>query len=401
MNKYPGLAGVLIVSVVLAYGADAFAQAPVRPDPGPGPGTVGRTSHQSDEGINTAQNAADNRAWALKSGPGAPHNILPGPADARALFESAFLRMPKLSPEYVLGEGDQLDVVFVGEDVLEGTTKALTIGNDGTINMPYVGAVKSAGLTPGELEETIARLYAEKQLLKNPQVLVHITEFRANPIFVIGQVDNTGEYMMSQQLTVMEAILMAGGLDPGAGSYAYLHRQTRTAQQKLEKPQPSVALAHPTVGGAGVEVIPIDLRPLKFGAVPEPDILLQKGDILVVPASPDRRFYVLGDVSSAGAIVIPPPAERTMLVSQAIAHAGGPTRTAKMSDGMLIRFVNGRWEEKKVDFLAILKGKQQDFPIENNDIIFIPGSNMKAIGYEMLGIAPQALSQGALQGVRK
>ena len=400
MNNYSRLAGLAIVGVILGCADTALAQAPAPRDQGPGPAPAGTSSHQSDAGINDSENTKNVRAWSLKGGPGAPHNILAGPEDARALFESSFLRMPKLSAEYVMGAGDQLNVTFVG-GVLKEAATSLTIGNSGTITMPYIGSVQAAGLTAGELEDDIARRYAEMQFLKDPQVLVHITQYQANPIFVIGQVDNTGEYMMSQQLTVMEAILMAGGLDPGAGSFAYLHRQTRAANRQLRKP-PSLALANPTVGGEGVDVIPIDLRPLKFGAVPEPDILLQKGDILVVPPSPDRRFYVVGDVSSPGAVVIPPPAERTMLVSQAIARSGGPTRTAKMSEGMLIRFTEaGRWEERKVDYLAILKGKQPDFQIQPNDIIFIPGSNAKMIGYEMLGIAPAAMTQPLVEGVKK
>jgi polysaccharide biosynthesis/export protein len=377
-----------------------LAQNPPPRDQGPGPAPAGSSRHQSDDGINSSENAARQRAWSLKGGPGAPHNILAGPADVRGIFESSFLRMPKLSPEYVLGAGDRIDVKFVGGDLFQGATDSLTIGNDGTITMPYVGAVRAAGLTGGELEESIARVYADKQLLKNPEVLVHVTEYMANPIFVVGQVDNTGEYMMSQQMTAMEALLMSGGLDPGAGSFAYIHRQTRSAQQRLQRPQPSLALANPTVAAEGVEVIPIDLRPLKNGAVPDPDVHLQKGDILVVPPSPDRRFYVVGDVHQPGSIVIPPPAERDMLVSQAIAHAGGPTKTSKMSDGMVIRFKgNGQWEEQKMDFMAILKGKHPDFPIQPNDIVFIPGSNMKMIGYEMLGIAPVALTT-AVQGVK-
>ena len=177
MNTYSRLAGKAIVSVLLGCGSAAFAQAPAPGISGPGPAPSGTTTHQSDEGINDSANTKNLRAWSLKGGPGAPHNILAGPEDARALFEVSFLRMPKLSAEYVMGAGDQLNVTFVG-GVLEEAATSLTIGNSGTITMPYIGTVQAAGLTAGELEDDIARLYAEMQLLKDPQVLVHITSTR-------------------------------------------------------------------------------------------------------------------------------------------------------------------------------------------------------------------------------
>jgi protein involved in polysaccharide export with SLBB domain len=222
-------------------------------------------------------------------------------------------------------------------------------------------------------------------------VLVFVTDYRAKSVFIVGEVDNPGEYVMSQELTLMEGILMAGGIDPGADSFAYLHRRP-TADGTKE--QVSAALDEPQVAQPGGEVIQIDLRPLKKGAVPDPDLLLRKGDVLVIPKSKDMRFYVIGDVRSAGSQIIPPPPERPISVSQAIAQAGGPSRTAKMSDGVLVRYSeDGSREERKVDFMAVLQGRQPDFPVKANDIIFIPGSNVKTIGYGILGMVPATIEQ--------
>jgi polysaccharide export outer membrane protein len=311
-----------------------------------------------------------------------------------------FLRMPKISADYVLGEGDQLDVQVVGNNTLNGAMQSLTISNTGTITLPYLGAVQAAGLTAEGLESVIARLFKAKELVKNPQVLVYVTDYKANPIFIVGEVDNPGEYMMSQELTLLEAILMAGGIDPGAGSFAYLHRRSSPAVSRVE---PARALANPAVGEPGIEITKVDLRPLKLGGVPDPDIVLRKGDVLVVPKTEDRRYYVLGDVRSPGTREIPQPAERSLSVSQAIAHAGGPTATAKLSDGLLVRYneADGSRVEKKVDFMAILKGRQPDFEVLPNDIIFIPSSNSKSMAYGILGVLPGTMSQRAAEELRK
>ena len=54
---------------------------------------------------------------------------------------------------------------------------------------------------------------------------------------------------------------------------------------------------------------------------------------------------------------------------------------------------DGNRQEQPVDFQAILKGKKQNFPILPNDIIFIPGSSAKTLGYGLLSILP-GVAQG-------
>jgi protein involved in polysaccharide export with SLBB domain len=292
----------------------------------------------------------------------------------------------KVSSEYTLGDGDKLNIQIVNGGALNDALSGITIGAAGTISIPYLGNVQAAGLTSGELEAKIGELLAERQLLKNPEVLVYITDYKAKPFFVMGEVDNPGEYMMSQEITLMEAILLAGGIDPTAGSEAFLYRR-RTPPGPGD---PALRVpANPEVAEPGVEITKIDIRPLKLGGVPNPDIPIRKGDLLLVPKSKDTRFFVIGDVRAPGVQTIPRPVERIMFVSQAIAQAGGPNRTAKMSEGILVRYdEKGQREEMKVDFLAILKRKQPDIEIRPNDIIFIPGSNAKATAYGILGMVP-------------
>lgn len=349
-------------------------------------------------GQSRSQNAKELRQWSLKSGPGAPHNILPGRETSRNR-EAHFLRMPKLSTDYVLGEGDRLDIRIVDGGAMNDVLKSLTVSNSGEITLPYIGAVQAAGLTAAQLEETVARLFEEKQLIKQAAALVYVTDYKAKPIYIMGQVDNPGEYMMSQELTLMEGILLAGGIDPGADSFAYLHRRTAGTGPELEVGR---ALENPTLAGPGTDVIKIDLRPLKKGGVPDPDLLLRKGDLLVIPTSADKRFYVLGDVLSPGSKSIPPPPERPLTVAQAIAQAGGPNKTAKLSEGLLVRYreEDGRREQHKVDFFAILRGEQPDIPVRPNDIIFIPGSNAKTLAYAMLRQLPSTAQQKATEAIQ-
>jgi hypothetical protein len=69
-------------------------------------------------------------------------------------------------------------------------------------------------------------------------------------------------------------------------------------------------------------------------------------------------------------------------------------KTAKMSDGVLVRYGdNGERQELAVNFDEIMKGKGEDFFMRPNDIIFVPGSKFKNLGYSLLNLVPGAVSQ--------
>jgi polysaccharide biosynthesis/export protein len=341
--------------------------------------------------------------------PGAPLNYSPLKWFATNYQQQTayFMRFPGTSPDYRIGQGDVLTVEVVGEDSLRQT---LRVNNTGEITLPQIGIMLVTGLTAAELESRISRRLAQLELLRNPEVLVYIEAYESKRIYVIGEVDNPGEYVMTQDLTLMDAIFMAGGIDFTADRYGYLHRRpsggsilpppavgppgtrARTAanrpQSKVER-APQALIDNPGVAAPGSQVIQVDLQPLKEGGVLKDNIPLQRGDVFVVPRRTVRMFYVIGDVRTPGPYELPPPVERSILASQAISWAGGPGPTAKLKNGLLVRYLeNGQRQESKVDFKAIMIGKQKDLEIRPDDIIFIPGSKMKTLTYGMMGAVP-------------
>ena len=306
------------------------------------------------------------------------------------------LRMPKLTSDYRMGVGDELGIEVVGHDEFSGSYK---ISGTGQINISVLGSIQAVDLTGPDLEDKIVALFKEKQLIKNPEVLVYVIDFQAKPFYVLGEVDYPGKYWMTQELSLTEAILMAGGIDFGADRYGYLHRgmpQAEVDSQWLSQTK------NPQVAGPGREVIKVDLKPLKEGGVIDPDIPLRAGDFFFVPTRKVEPFYVVGEVKNPGGYEIPKPAERTMLVSQAIAKAGGPTNTAKTKQCLLVRYdADGKRLERNVDFAAILNGEQQDFEIRPKDIIFVPGSKAKTLGYGLLGVVPQSIEYSTTQNIQQ
>lgn len=208
--------------------------------------------------------------------------------------------------------------------------------------------------------------------------------------YVVGEVVNPGEYVMSEPLTLTDAIALAGGLEPGASRYGYLHRRIKEGEVLVGSNQAKL-LENPEITSPDGEVVKIDLRLLMGGDGLKINMQMKAGDVLVVPRT-KKSYYVVGDVLNPGAFEI--SASETVHVSEAIANAGGPSKTAKVSRGMLIRYdEKGERQQIQFDFGAILSGDKDDFEIFLNDIVFIPGSHAKTLGYGAMPIIiPETLN---------
>lgn len=301
----------------------------------------------------------------------------------------AFINVSGFSGDYQIGPGDQLDIQVLGREDLRSTVR---VSNLGEINVPMLGLVPVLDKTTFEVEDEIALRLREAGLVLKPEVLASVLEYQAKPISVMGAVTTPGEFLMSQTLTLVDAILMAGGLRFNAADEAFLYRRPEGSSLS-----PTVLSMSPGVTLPGVELVKVDLRPLKEGRFHEADTTaLRRGDVIVVPSEVVEQFFVVGDVLDPRNYMYTPG--KPLMASQAISWAGGPLRTAKLSEGMLVRYdERGNRTEIKVDWGAIIRGKQQDFPIQPNDIIFVPGSAFKTITYGLLDLTGNMMQSTAFR----
>ena len=108
----------------------------------------------------------------------------------------------------VLREGDVIKISFPGAPNLNTTPQ--TIRRDGKISGPLGGEVTAAGMTPAELEKELVKRYANELTSKEVTVTVESSSF---PIFVTGAVIKPGKISPNRPMTVLEAIMEAGGPD--------------------------------------------------------------------------------------------------------------------------------------------------------------------------------------------
>ena len=177
-------------------------------------------------------------------------------------------------------------------------------------------------MKPGELEEHISKLLGERGLIKDPEVLVHITRYGSKEVFILGQVDRPGQYAMSQPWSLMDAILIAGGLDFTAADSGYLHRRASEA----EGAPPLLKMENPDMALPGTTVQKVDLKPLKTGGKLEDNIILRKGDVFIVPRRSVEMFYVIGDLRGPGAFEMPPGGSVTPRARRSRGPAGRPAQ---------------------------------------------------------------------------
>jgi polysaccharide export outer membrane protein len=106
-----------------------------------------------------------------------------------------------------LGAGDVFDVRVYGEPELSGTYR---VQSDGTIDYPLIGKVVVGGKPPSEAANMIAEKLREG-FLRNPQVSLLVKEYNSKKVIVIGQVKSPGTFPYVEEMTVIQAITMAGG----------------------------------------------------------------------------------------------------------------------------------------------------------------------------------------------
>jgi len=113
--------------------------------------------------------------------------------------------------EYTFGAGDKLEISVFGEPEI---SKAVFVRIDGKISLPLIGDVQAADITATVLAKTISEKLTK--FVGNPNVTVILAESKSKVYYVLGQIKTPGEYLITQQITVLQAIGRAGGLSEWA-----------------------------------------------------------------------------------------------------------------------------------------------------------------------------------------
>lgn len=112
-------------------------------------------------------------------------------------------------PRDRLYPGDQIDLTAPSAPEL---SKSLTLGPDGRIEAPLIGAVMAAGLSPEALARKLEQAYA--RVLLRPEIEVALRRASPDTVFVGGEVRTPGVYALVGDMDALQAIVAAGGVKP-------------------------------------------------------------------------------------------------------------------------------------------------------------------------------------------
>jgi polysaccharide export outer membrane protein len=187
------------------------------------------------------------------------------PPDPRKIAPDAPAATTKVAPpaakpspnDYVIGEQDVLTIIVWKERELSGQ---VVVRPDGKITLPLVNEIKVVGMTPAQLQLLLTEKF--KPFVNIPQVTVEVNQINSRKVYLIGEVQKTGTFPVNSSTTVLEVIAQAGGLrDFAKRKDVYILRN---------------------VGGKQTRY-PFSYDDVIRGRKTEQNILLQPGDLIVVP----------------------------------------------------------------------------------------------------------------------
>ncbi len=144
------------------------------------------------------------------SGPHEARNALSGGA---SFPDIGYASWRDDEPAYRLYPGDVLDVTALSAVELNRT---VTVQPDGRISLPLIAPVMAADRSVTQLEAALSRAYASQ--LVRPDIEVEVKTATPLRVFVGGEVGKPGVYDMPGDIDALQAVIMAGGFQPTAGS---------------------------------------------------------------------------------------------------------------------------------------------------------------------------------------
>lgn len=288
------------------------------------------------------------------------------------------------APQVTIGVGDSLEISVweappaalfgAGVPDLRGLSTSSsrvavlpeqTVSGNGTINMPFAGAVRAAGMTPEDVEKQITERLKRKA--NDPQVLVRVLRNASSNVTVVGEVNTSARLPLSSRgERLLEALAASGGFRQPVGKITI--RVTREAMEQGRKV-------------TRVASLPLDT----LITDPAQNIVLQPGDVITALHQPNS-FTVLGATTRNEEINF--EAQGISLV-QALARAGGLQDHRANATGLFVfRFEDPAVLGETAPARTTLDGKvpviyrvnlkdpasfflAQNFPMRNKDVMYV------------------------------
>jgi polysaccharide export outer membrane protein len=210
-----------------------------------------------------------------------PPSGVPSSSSASVASPGPAIGLHERNPRYQLRKGDTFDLDF---ELSPEFNQTVAVQPDGYVTLKGVGSIFVEGQTVPELTETVKASYSK--ILHDPVIAIAPKDFEKPYFIALGQVSKPGKYDLRSDLTLTEAVAIAGGFNDKAK-----HSQ--------------VVLFHPAPGGGGYEAKLIDVKKLLATRNLSEDPQMRPGDMLYVPQSTFSKIRPFLPTTSMGAYLSP------------------------------------------------------------------------------------------------
>ena len=192
--------------------------------------------------------------------------------------------------DYVLGPSDVIEVSVLGRT--DFTTRG-RVSEDGTIQLPYLGATSVSGRTTIQVAEQLVRDLEKGGYFPNPILKVEILSYASRYVTVLGHFGTPGLVPVDRAYHLSEIVAKVGGVRETGANYVVL-RSGKAAERR------------------------ISISTLATGDGSD-DPIVSPGDKIYAP--PGDVAYISGQIKSPGGFGLQP----NMTLRMAISRAGGLT----------------------------------------------------------------------------
>lgn len=243
-----------------------------------------------------------------------------------------------------LAHGDVLAVHLYGAPEY---TQPVRVSLDGKVHLPLIGELAVDGLTIHQTENLITQKLVAAGMYRDPQITVQLTDSPNQFVTLTGEMHGVVPVVGEKRL--FDVLSAAGGLPPTASHMITINRR----------------------GVAEPIVIDLGSDPAQSAHANVP---VFAGDTVIIAKV--GLVYLLGAFKNQGPVPLKQNSPLTLM--QLTAIGGGAGFEAKYDDLQIIRTIGMDRQVVRIDIKKVLNGTAPDPPLQADDIVFLPTSEMKA-----------------------
>lgn len=258
-----------------------------------------------------------------------------------------------------VGPGDLIYISVTGAPELSRSSR---VTEDGKLMLPLLRyGVMADGLTPAKLARAVTSALINEKVLVDPIVSVAVLEYRSRRISIVGAVHMPSTFQAIGEMHLLDAIARAQGFTPEAG--------------------PEVIVSRSNGSDAGKSPVHIPIKALLAAKDSSLNILLRGGEEIRIPEAP--KLFIVGNVKMPGSYPLTDIDGSTVLKALALSQGVLPFAAKRAYVYRLIAGSTKR-EEIPIELRRILHREAADFPLQANDIFYIPDNPGKRLSASTL-----------------